>query len=76
MVRGINSKYFTIHPRDITRHARYIYSREQEKGHYLSNLLFRNIYNPERISLSEMPDFGGCGQRTTDFESTSNHIAP
>ncbi|KYN38447.1 hypothetical protein ALC56_07174 [Trachymyrmex septentrionalis] len=46
----VNPKNFTIHLRDITRHARYIYTRGQEKTRYLSNLLSRNVYNQEGIS--------------------------
>jgi len=63
----VNPKNFTIHLRDITRHARYIYTRGQEKARYLSNLLSRNVYNLEGISpaFKNLPDFEDRGQRCT-----------
>jgi len=64
---NVNTKYFTIQLRNITHRARYIYSRGQEKVHYLSNLLSRNVYNLEGISpaFKNLPDFEECGQRCT-----------
>ena len=63
----VNPKNFTIHLRDITRHARYIYTRGQEKARYLSNLLSRNVYNLEGISpaFKNLPDFEDRRQRCT-----------
>lgn len=45
-----NYEYFALQLREITRQARYIYSRGQEKTHYLRHLLSRNIYSLEEIS--------------------------
>lgn len=61
----VNSKYFTIQLREITRQARYIYSRGQEKANYLRNLLSRNVYNLEGISppLKNLPDAEERGHR-------------
>ncbi|KYQ49346.1 hypothetical protein ALC60_11585 [Trachymyrmex zeteki] len=65
--RDVNPEYFSIHLREITRHARYIYSRGQEKTRYLSNLLSKNVYNLEGISpaFKNLADFEGSGQRCT-----------
>ena len=70
----VNPKNFTIHLRDITPHARYIYTREQEKARYLSNLLFRNVYNLEGISpaFKNLPDFEEHGQRCTHHGFRTN----
>ncbi|KYN13605.1 hypothetical protein ALC57_14203 [Trachymyrmex cornetzi] len=70
----VNPVYFTIHLRAITRHARYIYTRGQEKSRYLSNLHSRNVYNLEGISpaFKNLPDFGGCGQRSTHHGFRTN----
>jgi len=76
----VNSTNFTIHLRDITRHARYIYTRGQEKTRYLSNLLSRNVYNLEGISpaFKNLPDFEDRGQRCTHHgfrASAESHCA-
>jgi len=62
-----NLKYFTLQLREITRQARYIYTRGQEKTRYLRELLSRNVYNLEGISppFKELPDGEEGGQRCT-----------
>lgn len=58
-------KYFAIQLREITRQARYIYSRGQEKVLYLRRLLSRNVYNLEGISPSfkDLPEDKERGHR-------------
>jgi len=62
-----NLKYFALQLREITRQARYIYIREQEKARYLSELLSKNVYNLEGISppFKELADGEENGQRCT-----------
>jgi len=62
-----NPKYFALQLREITRQARYIYTRGQEKARYLSELLSRNVYNLEGISppFNELSDGKEGGQHCT-----------
>jgi len=62
-----------IQLQDITRRARYLYSRGQEKARYL-NLLSRNIYNLEGISpaFKNLSDFEERGQRCTHHGFQTN----
>jgi len=73
-----NPKYFALQLREITRQARYIYTRGQEKARYLSELLSRNVYNLEGISppFNELPDGEEGGQRCTHhgFRAKANFL--
>lgn len=67
-----NLRYFTLQLREIVRQARYIYSRGQEKAHYLQCLLSRNVYNLEGISPPFRNLFDGEENRCTHHGFQSN----
>ena len=56
---------FTIQLREISRQVLRIYTRGQEKAHYLRRLLSKNVYNLEGISptFKNLPEDEECGQR-------------
>ena len=75
-----NFKCFVVQLREITRQARYIYSRRQEKTYYLQRLLSRNVYNLEGISpafknLPEDKEYGWqCSHHGFRFCSTDKFL--
>ena len=69
-----NPKYFVRQLREITRRARFIYTRGQEKASYLSDLLSRNIYNLEADTpaFKNLPDTDELGHRCSHHGFRSN----